>query len=80
MCITSTRRASIPTTQSSSLKDRVAIVTAGTSGIGLAIARRLAQNGASVIVSSRKQNRVDDAIALLNDEGHQVGKGQSSLI
>ena len=32
------------------LTDRVAIVTGGASGIGLAIARRLAADGASVVI------------------------------
>ena len=42
-----------------SLKDRVAVVLGGTSGIGLAIARGYAQAGAHVIASSRDQARVD---------------------
>ena len=36
------------------LKNKTAIVTASTDGIGLAIARRLAQDGAKVWISSRK--------------------------
>jgi dehydrogenase/reductase SDR family protein 4 len=34
--------------------DLVAIVTASTEGIGLAIARKLASDGAKVMISSRK--------------------------
>ena len=51
---------------------KVAIVTGSTDGIGLAIARRLAQDGAFVMVSSRKQNNVDRAVAMLRDEGLDV--------
>lgn len=40
------------------LADRVAIVTASTKGIGFAIAQRLGLDGASVVVSSRKQSHV----------------------
>jgi NAD(P)-dependent dehydrogenase (short-subunit alcohol dehydrogenase family) len=36
------------------LKDRVAIVTGGSTGIGLAIARRLAEEGAAVVIADIK--------------------------
>ena len=51
------------------LTGKVAIVTGGTRGIGLAIARTLAAAGASVVVSSRKQSNVDAAVQTLRDEG-----------
>ena len=35
------------------LQGKVAIVTASTAGIGLAIARRLAEEGVKVMISSR---------------------------
>ncbi len=41
------------------LDGRVAIVTGASKGIGAAIARTLAEAGASVVVSSRKQGAVD---------------------
>uniref|UniRef100_A0A1A9ZMI0 Dehydrogenase/reductase SDR family member 4 n=1 Tax=Glossina pallidipes TaxID=7398 RepID=A0A1A9ZMI0_GLOPL len=44
------------------LEGKVAIVTASTDGIGFAIAKRLAQEGANVVISSRKQNNVDRAV------------------
>ncbi|XP_004698967.2 dehydrogenase/reductase SDR family member 4 [Echinops telfairi] len=40
--------------------------------IGFAIARRLAQDGAHVVVSSRKQQNVDRAVATLQREGLNV--------
>ena len=40
--------------------------------IGFAIARRLAQDGAHVVVSSRKQQNVDRAVATLKGEGLSV--------
>ncbi|XP_043914348.1 dehydrogenase/reductase SDR family member 4-like [Protopterus annectens] len=54
------------------LKEKIAIVTAATEGIGLAIARRLAQEGAHVIISSRKQENVDKALTELKSEGLNV--------
>ncbi|XP_006883220.1 PREDICTED: dehydrogenase/reductase SDR family member 4-like isoform X3 [Elephantulus edwardii] len=54
------------------LANKVALVTASTDGIGLAIARRLAQDGAHVVVSSRKQQNVDRAVATLQEEGLSV--------
>lgn len=44
---------------------RNAIVTASTHGIGLAVAQRLAQEGANVIISSRKPENVEKAVAKL---------------
>ena len=37
------------------LEGKVAVVTASTQGIGLAIAERLGREGAAVVISSRKQ-------------------------
>ena len=52
-----------------SLKDQVALVTGSTMGIGEATARTLAQAGAHVIVSSRKQPDCDRVAAELRAEG-----------
>uniref|UniRef100_A0A8C9P8U7 Dehydrogenase/reductase SDR family member 4 n=1 Tax=Spermophilus dauricus TaxID=99837 RepID=A0A8C9P8U7_SPEDA len=58
----------------SSLKliNKVAVVTGSTNGIGFSIARRLAQEGAHVIISSRKQQNVDQAVDTLQREGLSV--------
>lgn len=47
------------------LQGKVAVVTASTDGIGFAIAERLARDGASVVISSRKTNNVEAAVAKL---------------
>lgn len=44
------------------LKGKTALVTGSTAGIGLAIARALAKEGASVIVNGRSEERVRDAV------------------
>jgi dehydrogenase/reductase SDR family protein 4 len=54
------------------LEGKLAVVTAATAGIGLGIARRLAQEGAAVMISSRKQRNVDDTVAALRQEGLDV--------
>ncbi|WP_199444359.1 SDR family NAD(P)-dependent oxidoreductase [Umezawaea beigongshangensis] len=47
------------------LDDKVAVVTGGTSGIGLAIARRFVAEGAQVFVTGRRQAQIDAAAAEL---------------
>ncbi len=45
------------------LNGKVALVTGSTAGIGFAIAKSLAKEGANVFVNGRTQPRVDEAIA-----------------
>jgi NAD(P)-dependent dehydrogenase (short-subunit alcohol dehydrogenase family) len=45
------------------LDTKVALVTGGGIGIGLAIARRFVAEGARVFVSGRRQDRLDEAVA-----------------
>ncbi|XP_059613291.1 dehydrogenase/reductase SDR family member 4 isoform X2 [Phlebotomus argentipes] len=59
----SVRRMSQTTPQR--LTGKVAVVTASSDGIGFAIAERLAQEGAKVVVSSRKLPNVERAVAQL---------------
>ena len=55
------------------LRGRTYVVTGGSSGLGLAGARALVGDGARVVVSSRSQERVDDAVAALGGEDVAVG-------
>jgi len=48
-------------------KDKVALVTGGSRGIGLAIARQLAQSGAQVFIFARNLERAQEAAAQLGD-------------
>lgn len=50
------------------LKDRVAIVTGGTRGIGFAIVRTFLQNGAKVILFGSKAESASKAVSLLKEE------------
>lgn len=54
------------------LNGKVCVITASTEGIGLAIAKRLGAEGGKVVVSSRKQANVDEAVKLLRDQGATV--------
>ncbi|XP_015608152.1 dehydrogenase/reductase SDR family member 4 isoform X1 [Cephus cinctus] len=54
------------------LKGKVAVVTASTDGIGFSVARRLAQEGAKVMISSRKEVNVKKAVDQLVSEGLSV--------
>ncbi|MGJ4746013.1 SDR family NAD(P)-dependent oxidoreductase [Leptospira sp. SA-E8] len=47
------------------LKDKIALVTGSTAGIGLAIATGLAAEGAQVIVNGRTKVRVEEAISTI---------------
>ena len=44
------------------LSGKTALVTGGSSGIGVMIARGLLQAGASVIISSRKADKCDQVV------------------
>jgi NAD(P)-dependent dehydrogenase (short-subunit alcohol dehydrogenase family) len=54
------------------LTGRVAIISGGSRGIGESIARAYAAAGASVVVSSRKQENVDPVAAAINE--HYPGR------
>ncbi|KAK4485034.1 hypothetical protein RD792_007642 [Penstemon davidsonii] len=51
---------------------KVAIVTASTQGIGFSIAERLGLEGAAVVISSRRQKNVDEAVEKLKGKGIEV--------
>jgi NAD(P)-dependent dehydrogenase (short-subunit alcohol dehydrogenase family) len=55
-----------------SLKGKVAVVTGGTSGIGRALSLGLADAGADVIASARRQQQVDDTANEIEARGRQT--------
>jgi NAD(P)-dependent dehydrogenase (short-subunit alcohol dehydrogenase family) len=54
------------------LSDRVAVITGGTRGLGLAIARGFAQAGAEVVIVSRKAEVCDEVAAALRADGRRA--------
>ncbi|WP_162788196.1 SDR family NAD(P)-dependent oxidoreductase, partial [Chromobacterium haemolyticum] len=47
------------------LKDKSVLITGGTAGIGLGLARAFARAGARVAISGRSRDKLDAALALL---------------
>jgi NAD(P)-dependent dehydrogenase (short-subunit alcohol dehydrogenase family) len=57
---------------SEKLAEKVAVVTGGTSGIGLAIATRFVAEGATVYVSGRRQEAIDEALSKIDGDATGV--------
>ena len=56
---------------SKSLTGQVAVVTGGSRGIGREIALALARAGAKVAVTARKKEKLDETVALIQEQGGQ---------
>lgn len=57
------------TQQLFSLAGKTALVTGGSRGLGLQMALALGEQGAQVVISSRKQPELDEALAFLAEQG-----------
>ena len=51
------------------LNDKTALVTGSTAGIGLEIARKLAVEGAKVIITGRNKAKLDQAVDSIRTSG-----------
>jgi NAD(P)-dependent dehydrogenase (short-subunit alcohol dehydrogenase family) len=61
------------------LEGRTALVTGGSSGIGLAIGEALARAGASVVLSGRDEGRLDAAVLELTAQGAEAAYARGDL-
>lgn len=61
------------------LQDKVAVITGGNSGIGLATARLFAKEGAKVVVFGRNKEKVDFAVSELGPEALGISGDVSNL-
>lgn len=58
---------------------KVAVITGGTSGIGLTTAQRFISEGAYVFITGRGQRQLDEAVELLGDQAMGVQSDVSDL-
>lgn len=61
------------------LEGKVAVITGGNSGIGLATAKEFKQEGASVVIAGRDRNTLNEAVEALGGETLGVKTDVSSL-
>lgn len=63
----------------SRLKNKVAVITGGNSGIGFATAKEFVAEGASVVITGRKQSAIDDAVKELGENATGILSDASSV-
>lgn len=61
------------------LEEKIALVTGGTSGIGLASAQELAQEGAKVYVTERREAELDAAVRAIGHGAQGIHSGRCHL-
>src|SRR5437016_2726667 len=63
----------------SKLADKVAVVTGGSAGIGLGIAKCFAREGARVFITGRRQSELDKAVASIGGSAAAI-QGDASIL
>src|SRR6516225_5464070 len=61
------------------LEGKVAVITGGNSGIGLATAKRFVKEGAYVFITGRRQAELDKAVAEIGDNVTAIRSDVSNL-
>lgn len=60
------------------LKNKVALITGGSAGIGFATAREFTAQGAKVIITARNQSKLDEALNVLGENAYGIISDASS--
>ncbi len=63
----------------SKLNNKIAVITGGSTGIGLATAQRFIADGAEVVITGRHQEALDSAVAKLGDRATGIRGDVSNL-
>lgn len=61
------------------MKDKVVIITGGSSGIGKALAERFGRAGSKILITGRKQEDLDQAVAELKPKGIVIAGFRSDV-
>lgn len=61
------------------LKNKTAVITGGTTGLGFEMARRYIEEGARVLITGRSQEKVDQAVAKLGKNAHGIAADSSKI-
>lgn len=61
------------------LGNKVAVVTGGTAGIGMGVAKRFAVEGAQVFITGRRQSELDKAVAAIGGNATPIQGDGSNL-
>ena len=64
---------------SNSLEGKIAVVTGGSTGIGLGIAKRFVSEGATVVITGRRQAELDAAVAEIGPRASAIRADVSVL-
>jgi NAD(P)-dependent dehydrogenase (short-subunit alcohol dehydrogenase family) len=72
-------RATSDTGEEERMAERAAIVTGGSSGIGLAIAQMLAEEGHALTIAARRPEKLEAAAAGLREDGFEVNAVAGNL-
>ncbi|UGS41542.1 SDR family NAD(P)-dependent oxidoreductase [Pseudocitrobacter corydidari] len=64
---------------SKKLADKIALITGGSTGIGLAAAQALAEQGATVYITGRRREELDAAVALIGPSAKGIRADASNL-